>query len=122
MFNERDMDAVLQALGNESRRRMLDLIRARPGIAVGQLAREFDVSRVGVMKHLAVLEKAHLVVSEKQGRTRHLYFNAAPIQMIHERWTDEYSAYWAGQLTDIKYCAEARHADETRKNRGNDRQ
>ena len=120
MFNERDMDAVLQALGNETRRRMLDVIRARPGIAVGRLAREFDVSRVGVMKHLAVLEKAHLVVSEKQGRTRHLYFNAAPIQMIHERWTDEYSAYWAGQLTDIKYRAESRHADEAKKNKGND--
>ena len=40
-----------------------------------------------------------------------LYFNAAPIQMIHERWTDEYSAYWAGQLTNIKYRAESRHAD-----------
>ena len=122
MFNERDMDAVLQALGNETRRRMLDVIRARPGIAVGRLAREFDVSRVGVMKHLAVLEKAHLVVSEKQGRTRHLYFNAAPIQMIHERWTDEYSAYWAGQLTDIKYRAESRHKDEAKKNKGKDRQ
>jgi DNA-binding transcriptional ArsR family regulator len=114
MLDEREVDAVLQALGNESRRRMLDIIKAQPGIAVGALAREFDVSRIAVMKHLAVLEEANLIVSEKDGRVRKLYVNAVPIQMIHERWTTEYSAYWAGQLTRIKYIAETRHRDNER--------
>jgi DNA-binding transcriptional ArsR family regulator len=114
MLDDRDMDALFQALGNESRRRMLDIVKETPGITVGTLAGEFDVSRIAVMKHLAVLEEANLVVSEKDGRTRRLYFNAAPIQMIHERWTTEYSAYWAGQLTRIKYLAEARHQDNER--------
>jgi DNA-binding transcriptional ArsR family regulator len=107
MLDDRDMDAVFQALGNESRRRMLDIVKATPGITVGALAKGFDVSRIAVMKHLAVLEEANLVVSEKDGRTRRIYFNAVPIQMIHERWTTEYSAYWAGQLTRIKYLAES---------------
>jgi DNA-binding transcriptional ArsR family regulator len=112
MFDDQDMDAVFQALGNQSRRRMLDIVKGEPGIGVGALASEFDVSRIAVMKHLAVLEEANLVVSEKDGRTRRLYFNAAPIQMIHDRWTTEYSAYWAGEVTRIKYLAEARHHDE----------
>ena len=121
MFDDRDMDAVLQALGNESRRRMLDIVKGEPGIGVGLLAARFDVSRIAVMKHLAVLEKANLVISEKDGRTRRLYFNAAPIQMIHDRWTTEYSAYWAGQLTQIKYRAEARHGhDNKKRNRANE--
>lgn len=111
MIDDRDMDAVFQALANESRRRMLDIVKEEPGIGVGALASEFDVSRIAVMKHLNVLEDANLVVSEKDGRTRKLYFNAAPIQMIHERWTTEYSAYWAGQITRIKYLAEAREGD-----------
>ncbi len=115
MIEDRDMDAVFQALGNESRRRMLDIVKEEPGIAVGALAREFEVSRIAVMKHVAVLESANLVLSEKDGRTRRLYFNAAPIQMIHDRWTTEYSAYWAGQMTRIKYLAEARHSVETNK-------
>jgi hypothetical protein len=34
--------------------------------------------------------------------------NAVPIQMLHERWTTEYSAYWASHVTRIKYLAEAR--------------
>ena len=110
MLNDRDMDAVFQALAHESRRRMLDIVKEEPGIGVGALAGEFDVSRIAVMKHLAVLEDAGLIVSEKDGRTRRLYFNAAPIQMIHDRWTTEYSAYWAGELTRIKYLAEAREA------------
>ena len=116
MFDDRDMDNVFQALAHQSRRRMLDIIKAQPGIRVGALAVEFDVSRIAVMKHLAILELAGLVISEKHGRVRKLYFNAAPIQMIHERWTTQYSAYWAGQLTRIKYLAEAReatHAQET---------
>ncbi len=87
---------------------MLDIVKEEPGIGVGALASSFDVSRIAVMKHLTVLEGANLIVSEKDGRTRRLYFNAAPIQMIHDRWTTDYSAYWAGQLTRIKYLAEAR--------------
>jgi len=118
MNNESDMGAVFQALANESRRRMLDIVKVQPGMAVGELARSFDVSRIAVMKHLAVLVKANLIISEKRGRTRHLYFNAAPIQLIHERWTTQYSAYWAGQLTGIKYIAEARAAGVT----GHDRE
>ncbi len=116
MLDDRDMDAVFQALGNKTRRRMLDIVKQTPGIGVGVLATEFEVSRIAVMKHLAVLESANLIVSEKDGRVRRLYFNAAPIQMIHERWTTEYSAYWAGQLTRIKYLAEAsRPVEKTRK-------
>jgi DNA-binding transcriptional ArsR family regulator len=106
------MDSIFQALAHESRRRMLDIVKARPGIGVGELASEFDVSRVAVMKHLRTLQEAGLVLSEKDGRTRRLYFNAVPIQMIHERWTTEYSAYWAGNLTRIKYLAEGRATSE----------
>ena len=113
------MDAVFQALAHESRRRMLDMVKARAGISVGVLASQFDVSRIAVMKHLRVLEQADLIVSEKDGRSRRLYFNAVPIQLIYERWTTEYSAYWSGNLTRIKYLAEMRsHSDENDKKKG----
>lgn len=114
MLDDPDMDAVFQALAHESRRRMLDAVKECPGIGVGALASEFDVSRIAVMKHLAVLEQAGLLVSEKDGRTRRLYFNAVPIQMIHERWTTEYSSYWSGNLTRIKYLAEVRARNEAK--------
>lgn len=85
---------------------MLDYVRADPGLTVGQLASNFDVSRIAVMNHLAVLEKAGLVLSEKDGRSRKLYLNAMPIQDIHDRWTDTYSAHWADRVNIIKHAAE----------------
>lgn len=117
MLDNHDMDAIFQALAHESRRRMLDMVKECPGIGVGVLAREFDVSRIAVMKHLGVLEQAGLLVSEKDGRTRRLYFNAVPIQMIHDRWTTEFSAYWSGNVTQIKYLAEARERNDKKKER-----
>jgi predicted transcriptional regulator len=68
------------------------------------------VSRIAVLKHVRVLEQAGLLYSEKRGRTRQLYFNVVPIQMIHDRWTTEYSALWASRLTEIKYKVEAEEA------------
>lgn len=115
MLDCKDMDAVFHALASEIRRRMLDIVKERPGIAVGALAIEFDVSRIAVMKHLRVLEQSGLVLSEKSGRTRRLYFNAVPVQMIYDRWTTEYSAYWSGNLTKLKYAAETRAQTSTKK-------
>lgn len=107
MFTDDDMDAVFHALAHTTRRQILDLVRATPGQGVGELAKAFDVSRIAIMNHLSVLEAAGLLISEKDGRTRRLYINLAPIQMIHDRWTDTYSQHWASRLTGIKYAAEA---------------
>lgn len=101
------MDNVFHALASEVRRTMLDIVRHAPGCSVKDVCEHFDVSRIAVMKHLAVLEKAGLLISEKHGRTRALYFNTVPIQMIHDRWSDEFSAMWAGKMTAIKYRLEA---------------
>jgi DNA-binding transcriptional ArsR family regulator len=100
------MDAVFQALAHAGRRRMLDIIRSNPGCGVGAVCERFDMSRIGAMKHLRVLEAARLVLSRKEGRTRRLYVNAAPIQMIHDRWLSEWSALWASEVTQIKYRVE----------------
>ena len=100
------MDSLFHALASGTRREILDIVKARPGSSVVEICRYFDVSRIAVMKHLKVLEDAQLILSEREGRLRRLYFNAAPIQMIHERWTTEYSAYWAGCLTGFKRAVE----------------
>ena len=112
MFTNKDatsdeMDAVFHALAHESRRQILDIVRASPGISIGVLAMEFDVSRIAVMNHLAVLERAGLIISEKEGRSRRLFMNAMPIQEIYDRWTDTYSAYWSGRMNLVKTAAEA---------------
>ncbi|MEL7099021.1 MAG: helix-turn-helix transcriptional regulator [Pseudomonadota bacterium] len=107
MITESDMDRTFAALSHQSRREMLDHLRAQPGMTVGALAAKFDVSRIAVMNHLKVLEEAGLIISEKDGRSRRLYLNAVPIQAIYERWTDTFSAHWLDRLSLIKSVAEA---------------
>ncbi|MDX2175027.1 MAG: helix-turn-helix domain-containing protein [Candidatus Sumerlaeia bacterium] len=101
------MDAVFHALASGARRRILDIIKATPGCSVNHVSAHFETSRIQTLKHLRVLEDAGLVLSEKRGRVRVLHFNPVPVQLIHERWTTEFSAYWAGQLTALKYRVES---------------
>ena len=100
------MDSIFAALAHAGRRLILDIVRENGGCSVNHVAAYFDISRIAVMKHLRVLEEAGLLISEKKGRTRRLYFNAIPIQMIYDRWTSEYSALWASKLTRLKYSVE----------------
>ncbi|MEM7503066.1 MAG: helix-turn-helix transcriptional regulator [Pseudomonadota bacterium] len=96
------MDKLFHALASGPRRKILDIVTKQPGCNVNAVCTHFDVSRIAIMKHLNVLEESGLLVSEKQGRSRKLFFNAVPIQMIYERWTDEYSSLWASKLTAFK--------------------
>ena len=102
------LDAVFFALASEPRRRMLDVLKAAPGTNVNGVCAHFEAEfgRFAVMKHLAVLERAGLVIAERDGRDKRLWFDPTPIQWIHERWTTEFSAYWAARLTRLKYAAE----------------
>lgn len=100
------MDAVFQALGSEARRRILDIVKESPGCNVNDVCEHFSMSRIAVMKHIGVLEHAQLLTSEKRGRERKLYFNTVPIQMVYDRWTTEFSQFWASQLADVKYRVE----------------
>lgn len=108
MSETNDMDAVFHALAHPDRRKILDLVKAEPGCNAGWVAEHFETSRVAVLKHLNVLEDADLLVSEREGRERRLYFNVVPIQVIYDRWTSEYSSLWAGRLTRLKYAVETR--------------
>jgi len=111
------MSAVFEALAHPVRRKILDVVKDRPGCSVHEVCDFFEISRIAVMKHLRGLERAELIVSRKEGRTRQLYFNAVPIQLIHDRWTTDYSALWASELTRIKYRIES--AAEKRGEAGN---
>ncbi len=102
------MDAVFRALASGSRRRILDIVKNRPGCSVNEVCGFFEISRIAVMKHLGILESADLLVSQKEGRVRRLYHNAVPIQLVYDRWTTEYSALWASGMTAVKYRVESK--------------
>ena len=105
-MDEADLDQVFQALSNTTRRQILDVVAAEPGCTVSHVVEKFDMSRIGVLKHINLLEEAGLLISERIGRERPMYVNLAPLQLIQERWSDQYGRFWAGRLTRLKYAVE----------------
>lgn len=110
-MDDEQVDTLLAAMAHSGRRRMLDLVMGSPGMSMKALASHFDTSRIAVLKHVRVLEEAGLVLSKKEGRVRHLFFNPVPIQLLHDRWTTKYSAFWSERLADIKSRIEGRLID-----------
>jgi DNA-binding transcriptional ArsR family regulator len=90
-------DLIWRALADPTRRRVLDLLRVRPR-TTGQIASEFEISRIAVMRHLVTLAESGLVVSRKRGRERWHYINAVPLQRLHDRWVRPLEAGWAESL------------------------
>lgn len=62
------MNLVFKALSDPTRRRVLELLKARP-MSAGELAGQFDITKPTLSAHLSVLREAGLVTSEKQGKS-----------------------------------------------------
>ena len=62
------MSSVFKALSDPTRRRVLQLLKARP-MSAGELADQFPVSKATMSAHFTVLREADLIAAEKQGKS-----------------------------------------------------
>ncbi len=97
-----DDDLVFKALGDATRRFLLDLLFERDGRTLTELESGLEMSRFGVMKHLRVLESAGLVVTRRSGREKFHFLNAVPIRLLHDRWIDKYTERHVSALVELK--------------------
>ena len=104
------MDDVFRALADPTRRDLLDRLYREDGQTLGGLASEYPMTRIGVMKHLQILEDARLVVTRRRGREKLHFLNPIPIRLVHDRWVSKYAEPWVATLSDIKQQLE--HAME----------
>ena len=100
------MDLVFKALADPSRRKLLDQLADLDGQTLSQLCTHLDMSRQAVSKHLVLLERAHLVVSRRVGRTKIHYLNPIPIQQIQRRWIRKFQEPLIDTVFSIKEAAE----------------
>jgi DNA-binding transcriptional ArsR family regulator len=100
------LDQIWKALADETRRTILDFLRAGPKPTTAIVEQFPDLSRFAVMKHLDVLRQAALVVTREEGRQRINSLNAVPIRMIYERWVSNYQDVWANTLLRVKEASE----------------
>ncbi|MER5471123.1 metalloregulator ArsR/SmtB family transcription factor [Streptomyces sp. NPDC002685] len=100
-----DVDSVLGALADPTRRQLLDLLAEQGTATATTLAERLPVSRQAVVKHLAVLDAAGLVSGNRVGREVRYALRSAPLDAA-ARWMAALAADWDRRLADIKRAAE----------------
>jgi uncharacterized protein YndB with AHSA1/START domain len=100
------MDEVFRALGDPTRRSLLDELFREDGQTLSALQGRLPMTRFGVMKHLKQLEEAGLVVTRRRGREKLHFLNPVPIRLVHDRWVSKYTEPWAAALSELKATLE----------------
>ena len=98
---------MFKALADPTRRFLLDLLFEREGRTLSDLEARVEMTRIGVMKHLRVLEEAGLVVTQRSGREKLHFLNPVPIRLIHDRWINKYTERHVSALAELKADLEA---------------
>ncbi|MHA6780410.1 ArsR/SmtB family transcription factor [Pseudonocardia saturnea] len=86
------MDAVFKAIGDPTRRAILDELTDRTGQTLFEICSRLAMkhglssSRQAISQHLAVLEEAGLVHTRREGRYKFHDIDTTPLRSIAERW------------------------------------
>lgn len=96
------MDLVFKALADPTRRELLDDLFRSDGQPLNSLAARYSMTRIGVAKHLQLLEEAGLVVTRRRGREKLHFLNPVPVRLVHDRWVNKYTESWVSGLADLK--------------------
>jgi DNA-binding transcriptional ArsR family regulator len=95
------MDAVLRAIAEPRRRKILELVSSTE-LSAGEIAARFEVTRPAISQHLTVLKRAGLVSERREG-TRRIY-RARPEALAELRGFLE--EFWTEGLERLKATAE----------------
>jgi DNA-binding transcriptional ArsR family regulator len=87
-----DFDRLFHALGDPTRRTILDMLTAGPA-SVSRLAEPLGVTLTAVAQHLEILEQAGLVHTEKQGRVRTCRIETDGFRAL-EQWIRDHRTAW----------------------------
>jgi DNA-binding transcriptional ArsR family regulator len=97
-----DDDKTFKALGDPTRRKLLDLLCEKNGQTLGQLCENLDMARQSVTQHIGLLEDANLVSTVKRGREKLHFLNPVPLQMVYERWIRKFEQQRLSLLHELK--------------------
>lgn len=91
-----DMDRLFHALGDPTRRAILDRLVERP-MSVSRLAEPLDITLTAIGQHLQILEEVGLVRTEKLGRVRTCRIESAGFRSLEE-WIRDHRTAWERKL------------------------
>jgi DNA-binding transcriptional ArsR family regulator len=91
-----DLDRKFFALSDPTRRRILELLANGPA-TISELAEPFGLTLNGTKKHVGILERSDLVVTEKIGRARECRLGPEQLDDAR-RWIEDYHRAWERRL------------------------
>ncbi len=94
--------AKLQALSNETRFKIVDLVRERE-MTAGTIARRFKLTRPAVSQHIGVLREAGLLDERRVGAKRLYMVRSESFGEL----VDYVEGFWRARLQRLKHAAEA---------------
>jgi DNA-binding transcriptional ArsR family regulator len=110
-LNAPQLDTVFHALGDATRRRMLQELSGGAR-TVSQLAEPFAISLAAASKHIKALEHAGLIRREVLGRTHLCHLDPGPLASAHE-WLGIYERFWTDRLDALDRLLREEDARET---------
>jgi DNA-binding transcriptional ArsR family regulator len=105
-YRDANLDQTFSALGNRTRRAILDRLSVEPGLSVSELARPLDMKLPAMMKHLDVLSEAGLIARSKQGRTVSVALAPEPMAEAM-RWLERNEKFWSSSLDRLAAYAQS---------------
>jgi len=93
------------ALSDSTRRRIVELLAESGAQRIADIASDFDMSRQAVTKHLDVLGRAGVVISERRGRERYNRLAENAFDPIRD-WLTRYDRFWDRKLGELKQIIE----------------
>lgn len=106
-----DLSPVFDALANEHRREIIDLLALQPR-SIGELAELRHLSLPAIHKHVRVLEDAAMVRRRKIGRTNFLALEREPLGRL-QAWMERFHPWWGTDRESLENYAEYLSKDPT---------
>ena len=103
------LDATFAALADPTRRAILARLAAGEA-SVNELARPFAISQPAISKHLKVLERAGLIVRERDAQRRPCRLDGRPLAEVSD-WIERYRLFWESSFQRLDALLEELQAN-----------
>lgn len=102
-----ELNSVFAALADPTRRAIIERL-ARGEASAGELAEPFGISKPAISKHLKVLEKANLIVREKDAQWHRFQLQSETLQIASD-WIAKYQTFWEDRLDALSAYLSGQH-------------
>ena len=104
MEHHTNTQQVFRAISDPTRRAIMGML-AQGDMSVNEIAGQFDISRPGIAKHLAVLQQGNLITVKPRGRERINSLEPNALKVVAD-WLAFYSSFWDEALSNLKIAVE----------------